>query len=120
MEQACKTLGFVHTYQIGDSIVAFHALYALKKLYGCRVVVFGNAIMGNLLLHCDFVDECVDIGWLDERALEVINRYECEAIILTNPRTRFISILQQSNAKRIITGIKFSSLFASRVECPPL
>lgn len=115
-----RTIGFLHTYQVGDNIMTFPALYALKKIYDCRVVVFGNALMCEMLRYCEFVDERVDIGYLSEDSIPTIDSYHCDVIILTNSRRAFIKNLQATNAKLIITPIKLFALFAMRVRTPSL
>lgn len=115
-----RTIGFLHTYQVGDNIMTFPALYALKKIYDCRVVVFGNALMCEMLRYCDFVDERVDIGYLSKDSIPTIDSYHCDVIILTNSRRAFIKNLQATNARLIITPIKLFALFAMRVRTPSL
>lgn len=58
------TIGYVFHYALGDTIRILSSFYAIKHIYGCKLVIFGNALMRHLCNHTDFVDECVDIGEL--------------------------------------------------------
>lgn len=110
------SVGFIHHYALGDNVVCSNALYMLRFAYNARVVIFGNSIMQSL-----FYDyEVNDIGELRSEHLELINSYNFNYIILTNPRSRYVKILESSNAKLIITATKFYSLFSSRCKTIPL
>lgn len=73
-----------------------------------------------MLRYCDFIDECVDIGYLSEDSISIIDKYHCDKIILTNSRKAFIKHIQATNTKLIITPIKLFALFAARVRTPAL
>lgn len=99
---------------LGDTIRILSSFYAIKHIYGCKLVIFGNALMRHLCNHTDFVDECVDIGELKACHIELINSYHCDYIIAGNPRKAFFDILLKTNAKYIISATKIPNLLSRR------
>lgn len=103
-------IGLFHHYSVGDNVKVLRALYLMKKIYGAKVVVFGNALLKMYLQGMDFVDSIEDIGSLESSHIPLINSYHLDYAILTNARTKFIKILNESNAKCVITRAKLPSL----------
>ncbi|RDU61458.1 glycosyltransferase family 9 protein [Helicobacter sp. MIT 14-3879] len=113
------TVGFIHHYGLGDNILAFRALYECKRFYRCRLIVFGNALMMRLLQCCSFVDKIIDIHVLDKESALTIKKYHCDYLILTNPKSSYISDLRICQTT-IITGTKIPSLFSSYCKTVPI
>jgi len=121
MRENTLKVGYVFHYGLGDSLMILPALYELKAVYGAFVVVFGNKILGNLLQNADFIDEFIDIGSeLCEDSIAKINSFRLDFVILANPKTRFVRLLESSNAKTIITETKLYSLICPRCKTVPI
>ena len=112
-------VGYIHFYGLGDNIFALEPLFALKAIFKCEVIVFGNAIMENLLLHCDFVDFVHDIQGDIASHIDLFNSYNLDYAILTNCKRCYLYPLQASNVKTIITTTKIPSLFSMRCKTIP-
>lgn len=113
-------VGYIHFYGLGDNIFALEPLFALKAIFNCEVIVFGNAIMKNLLLHCDFVDSVHDIQGDIASHIDLFNSYNLDYAILTNCKRCYLYPLQESNVKTIITTTKIPSLFSTRCKTIPM
>lgn len=113
-------VGYIHFYGLGDNIFALEPLFALKTIFNCEVIVFGNAMMQNLLLHCDFVDCVHDINGDIASHIDLFNSYHLDYAILTNCKRCYLYPLQKSNVKTIITTTKIPSLFSLRCKTVPI
>lgn len=113
-------IGYIHFYGLGDNIFALEPLFALKAIFNCEVIVFGNAIMKNLLLHCNFVDFVHDIQSDIASHIDLFNSYNLDYAILTNCKRCYLYPLQESNVKTIITTTKIPSLFSMRCKTIPM
>ena len=110
-------VGFIHHYGLGDNIIALQALYECKRFYKCRLIVFGNALMKSLLEYCNFIDLVVDIHTLTKQSAQTIKHYQCDYLILTNPKRSYMLDLGICKTK-IVTAIKLYSLFSLNI-CTP-
>ncbi|RDU72502.1 hypothetical protein CQA66_04090 [Helicobacter aurati] len=99
---------------LGEMTIGFEAFYALKQIYRCKLIVFGQKGMQNLLQHCSFVDL-----WLPTK-LEAINEQQCDYLILSNSKSWFINFAKQTNVKYIICASKIPSLFSLRCKTVPI
>ncbi|RDU60079.1 glycosyltransferase family 9 protein [Helicobacter sp. MIT 14-3879] len=99
---------------LGENIIGFEAFYALKNIYNCKLFVFSNNKMKNLLEYCDFVDLWCPIE------KEEINKYHCDYLLLSNSKSYFINLAKSTNAKRIICATKIPSLFSFRCRTVPI
>ena len=109
------TIGFILFHRgIGDYCVAFKALYLMKHIYGARIVVFGNKAVCNLLEYASYIDQCEDIGELNQKSVECINSYHCDCAILVQARSKSIKALESSNIKKVITPLKLRSLISPK------
>lgn len=113
-------VGFIYFHGLGDNILTFDALYAIKTIYQCKLIVFGNALFANLLKYCDFVDEVVDIKNDIQSHLSLINSYNLDYAILPKCKTSYLKALNQSNIHTIIAPIKIPSLLSRKCKTPSL
>ena len=113
-------VGYIHFYGLGDNVFAIEPLFALKKIYNCEVIVFGNANMQSLLLHCNFVDFVHDVGGDISNHISTINSYNLDYVILTNCKRCYLRPLEKTNARTIITTTKIPSLFSLRCKTIPI
>ncbi|MGX2972774.1 hypothetical protein [Helicobacter sp. T3_23-1059] len=116
------TIGFFHHYGLGDNIMAIKALYLAKKAYNCRLIIFGNALLKEILDFVDFIDsadEILDIGSLSKKSLNIITKYRCDYFLLSNPKSQYIRLLSPLDTP-IITALKFASFFSTKTKYPPL
>ena len=113
-------VGYIHFYGLGDNIFSIEPLFALKKIYDCELIVFGNANMQSLLRHCDFVDCVHDINGDVASHIDLINSYSLDYAILTNCKRCYLRPLEKTNVKKIITTTKIPSLFSMRCKTIPL
>ncbi len=113
-------VGYIFFHGLGDNIFTLEPLFALKKIFNCEVVVFGNAIMQNLLRYCDFVDVVHNIDSDIANHIATINMYNLDYVILVNCKRCYLRPLEQTNAKVIITTMKIPSLFSWRCKTIPL
>lgn len=105
-------IGVIHLYGfgLGDNVMVLESLFALKKIYNCKLIVFGvSAILGEMLKHVTYVDEFIESGWFGAECLEYVNKYHYDYIILTKFKTYFIPYLWNLQTKHIITARQFSS-----------
>ena len=112
-------VGYIHFYGLGDNIFAIEPLFALKKIYKCDVIVFGNANMKNLLGNCNFVDYIYDVDGDISNHISTINSCNLDYVILTNCKRRYLRPLEKTNARTIITTTKIPSLFSLRCKTIP-
>lgn len=121
MEGVFLVIGFVHHYGLGDNVKAISGFFVLKKIYECKLIVFGNALMSNLCRYLSFVDECIDIGKeITSHHIDLVNSYHCDYIILSNPKRKFLHVLSRTNCRTIITTTKIATLFSKRYKTIPL
>lgn len=113
-------IGYLHFYGLGDNIFAMEALFALKKIFACELIVFGNENMQNLLRYCEFVDCVHDIKGDVASHVDTINSYSLDYVILTNCKRCYLRPLEKTNARKIITATKIPSLFSLRCKTIPL
>lgn len=116
------TIGFFHHYGLGDNLIAIKALYLAKKAYHCRLIIFGNALLKEILDFVDFMDsadEILDIGALSKDSLATIAKYRCDFFLLSNPKSQYIRLLSPLDTP-IITALKFASFFSTKTKYPPL
>lgn len=113
-------VGYLHFYGLGDNIFAIWPLFALKKIFNCEVIVFGNAIMQNILINCDFVDLVHNIDGDIANHIDTINSHCLDYAILTNCKRCYLRPLEKSNVGKIITTTKIPSLFSIRCKTVPL
>ena len=113
-------VGYFYFHALGDNVLAFDALYAIKTIYHCHLIVFGNAIFCNLLKHCDFIDEYQDIQNDISGHLELIDSYYLDYAILPKCKNSYLYPLLKTNVKTIIAPTKISSLFSLRCRTPSL
>lgn len=93
---------------LGECVIGFESLYAIKHIYPCRLVVFAQPTLQNLLRECDFVDV------VEPCTKQAIDAYACDYALLTNSKSVHIRFALSTNAKRIICATKFISLFSWR------
>ena len=103
-------VGFVHLYGygLGDDFIAMEAIYALKKIYKCKVVLFrvGGA-MNRLVKQMDFVDEYYALdGYLSAKSVPIINKYHYDYLIITKSESQIFPLLPKLNARKIIIAAK--------------
>ncbi|MCE3046758.1 glycosyltransferase family 9 protein [Helicobacter kayseriensis] len=117
-----KTLkiGFIYFHGLGDNILTFESLYALKMIYHCELFVFGNALFKNLLAHCDFVDEVYDIQNDIRSHLDLINSCNLDYIILPKCTKIYLTPLLQSNVLKILTPTKIPALLSKKCKTPSI
>lgn len=113
------TVGCIHHYGLGDAAVVVKGLYECKKFYACRLIVFCNALMKNLLRHCSFIDDLIDIHTLTKESADLIESYNCDYLLLSNPKASYIKDLAICRAK-IITPLKLKSPFSSQCITPSI
>lgn len=99
---------------LGEMAIGFEAFYAVKHIYRCTLIIFGQQGMKNLLEYCNFVD-----AWLPTQ-IEEINKQHCDYLILSNSKSYFIDFAKQTNAKSIICATKLLSLFSPRCKTVPI
>ncbi|STQ86470.1 hypothetical protein LS73_004755 [Helicobacter muridarum] len=120
------TVGLVcYKKELGSSIIYAKCLFALKNIYQCKVVIFGNSLTKELFTYCDYIDDSIDMGNIEVQEqrsiqLETINKYTCDYLIASTTTQEFIQFLMQSNAKKIICITKLYSLFSLRCKSMPL
>lgn len=118
MEDKTLKIGFVYFHGLGDNILTFESLYALKMIYHCKLFVFGNALFKNLLAHCEFVDEVYDIQNDIQSHLDLINSCNLDYIILPKCTKAYLTPLLQSNVSKIITPTKIQALLSKKCKTP--
>ena len=113
--------------ELGGSLSYVKALYALKKIYDCRLILFGNPLTKNLFKHCDWIDVSLDLGNLDRldikaqyERLDLINAYKCDYLIATTTSEAHVKFLLASNARRIVCATKLYSLLSPRCLTVPI
>lgn len=108
-------VGFVHLYGygLGDDFIAMEAIYALKKIYKCKVVLFrvGGA-MNQIVNQMDFVDEYYALdGYLSAKSVPIINKYHYDYLIITKSESQLFPLLPKLNARKIIIAAKGINIF---------
>lgn len=93
---------------LGECVIGLESLYALKHIYSCKLIVFAQPTLQNLLRECDFVDV------VEPCTKQAIDAYACDYALLTNSKTTHIRFALSTNAKRIVCATKFASLFSWR------
>ncbi len=128
-EHRTKTIAFVCAKkELGTSIAYLKTLYALKEIYKCRLIVFGNSLSKNLYEQCKFIDEHLDIGECNHHLkstqtkmqVATINSYCCDYLIAPDAKSTFLQFCLATNAKHIICALKFVSLFSLRTKTIPI
>lgn len=123
------TIGFLCSKkELGSAAVYCKVLFALKQIYRCRLVLFGNAMTQNLYSQCDFIDENLNIGEPDtnikspksREQIATINSYALDYLIATDAKSAFIRFCLATNAKRVICGLKVASLLSWRTRTIPI
>ncbi|ETD26822.1 hypothetical protein [Helicobacter canis] len=125
-------VGFVcASRELGSNVIYAKALYAIKALFSCRLIVFGNATTTALYSQASHIDTLLDMGtdvWqLDSSSKEniskqiaVINSFACDYLILSDSKSSFLRFGLATNAKRVLCARKFVSLFAWRARTLPI
>lgn len=93
---------------LGECAIGIESLYALKHIYSCKLIVFAQPTLQNLLRECDFVDV------VEPCTKQAINRYCCDYALLTNSKTMHIRFALSTNAKYIVCATKLTSLLSWR------
>lgn len=117
--------------ELGSNIIYAKALYAIKALFPCRLIVFGNDMTTALYSQASHIDTLLDIG-LDVRRLDssskenmskqiaLINSFACDYLILSDAKSSFLRFGLATNAKRVLCARKFVSLIAWRARSLPI
>ncbi|ANV98379.1 hypothetical protein BBW65_06025 [Helicobacter enhydrae] len=113
-------VGFIYFHALGDNVMMFDALLALKKIYDCELIVFGNALFAHLLEYCDFVDEVVDIRNDIQAHLDVIDGYHLDYVVLPKCKREYLIPLKRSNVGCIIAPLKLSNILTPRCKTPSI
>ncbi|RDU61528.1 hypothetical protein CQA44_08690 [Helicobacter sp. MIT 14-3879] len=113
--------------ELGASIGYIKALFSLKKIYQCKLIVFGNSMTHNLFRYCEYIDESLDLGDLEngmmqnqKLQLEIINQYHCDYLIASTAIKTHIRFLLSSNARYIICATKLLTLLSYRCKTVPI
>lgn len=114
--------------ELGSNVIYAKALYAIKALFSCRLIVFGNATTTALYSQASHIDTLLDIGtdvWqLDSSSareqIAAINSFACDYLILSDSKSSFLRFGLATNAKRVLCARKFVSLFAWRARTLPI
>lgn len=123
------TIGFLcGKKELGTSAAYCKALFALKQIYRCRLVLFGNAITQNLYSQCDFIDENLDMGEPDtsikspksREQIATINSCALDYLIVADAKSAFIRFCLTTSARRVICGLKAISLLSWRTRTIPI
>lgn len=117
-------IGFYRDALIGDNLVALNAIYALKALYPrCTLVVYTNNIGIELYSQFTFIDELFNLSThTNGEVLDHMNCFCFDYFILTQANRWRCGLVNQSNAKKIISLLslgsilkpKFQTIFISR------
>lgn len=123
-------VGFVcASKELGSNIVYAKALCAIKALFACRLIVFGNATTTALYSQASHIDLLLDIGadvWDPSfkenisKQIAIINSFACDYLILSDSKSSFLRFGLATNAKRVLCARKFVSLFAWRARTLPI
>lgn len=122
-------VGFVcASRELGSNVIYAKALYAIKALFACRLIVFGNATTTALYSQASHIDTLLDMGtdvWqLDSSSareqIAAINSFACDYLILSDSKSSFLRFGLATNARRVLCARKFVSLFAWRARTLPI
>lgn len=123
-------VGFVcASRELGSNIVYAKALCAIKALFACRLIVFGNATTTALYSQASHIDLLLDIGadvWDPSskenisKQIATINSFACDYLILSDSKSSFLRFGLATNARRVLCARKFVSLFAWRARTLPI
>lgn len=123
-------VGFVcASRELGSNIVYTKALCAIKALFACRLIVFGNATTTALYSQASHIDLLLDIGadvWDPiskeniSKQIATINSFACDYLIVSDSKSSFLRFGLATNAKRVLCARKFVSLFAWRARTLPI
>lgn len=125
-------VGFVcASRELGSNVIYAKALYAIKALFACRLIVFGNATTTALYSQASHIDTLLDMGtdvWqLDSspkesisKQIAAINSFACDYLILSDSKSSFLRFGLATNARRVLCARKFVSLFAWRARTLPI
>lgn len=125
-------VGFVcASRELGSNVIYAKALYAIKALFSCRLIVFGNVTTTALYSQASHIDTLLDIGldvWqLDSspkesisKQIAAINSFACDYLILSDSKSSFLRFGLATNARRVLCARKFVSLFAWRARTLPI
>lgn len=106
-----------HVNGLGDNIIALDMLLALKRVYGCHLVVFAREVLQELLSGLDFVDE---LHLLEGDLTNPINKSRIDAcharyLITGSCKKWQLRFLLSTNVKTIITRMKLATLLSPRI-----
>lgn len=125
-------VGFVcASRELGSNVIYAKALYTIKALFSCRLIVFGNATTTALYSQASHIDTLLDMGtdvWqLDSspkesisKQIAAINSFACDYLILSDSKSSFLRFGLATNARRVLCARKFVSLFAWRARTLPI
>lgn len=125
-------VGFVcASRELGSNVIYAKAFCAIKELFACRLIVFGNATTTALYSQASHIDTLLDIGldvWqLDSspketihKQITTINSFACDYLILSDAKSAFLRFGLATNARRVLCARKFVSLFAWRARTLPI
>ena len=132
-------IGFlVASIELGSNVAYAKAIYALKALYPCKLIVFGNTITTALYSQAKHIDHLIDIAintWqitdksptaqksyapLRAKQIATISSFSCDYLILSDAKSAFLRFALATNAKRVLCARKFISLLAPRARTLPI
>lgn len=115
-------IGFYRSAFLGDNVIAIRALYTLRKLYDCPIIIYTNAQGMQIFSRLnDGFDKtrgfiCIDTETMSKQELLAhINAKQFDYFILTQPNRWRCKLLSASNAKCIISFATAANLLNPRI-----
>ncbi len=109
-------VAFYRDALLGDHLVAIDAMFALKALYpSCNLIVYTNQIGIELYKNYDFIDAFCNMDSLSKEEIQAhINAHHFDFFILTQANRWRCKLINQTNAKKVITFLSAGSIFKKK------
>lgn len=111
-------IGFYRDALIGDNLVSINAMYAIKVLYPhCKLIVYTNSIGIELYAQYSFIDELFNLNQSSPEEIKAhINSHMFDFFILTQANRWRCKLINESNAKKVISLLSLGSAFKSKFQ----
>ncbi|MWV62263.1 hypothetical protein DCO58_05150 [Helicobacter saguini] len=109
-------IGMYKAGLIGDSIVALHAIYALKILYpNAKIHIYTNDIGVSVYKNFSFINSLINISQMPiDSVIADIDSKDFTHFILTQPNRSIAKVILKTKLRKIITFRTFFTFFEPR------